>query len=262
MAAAAAIGAGGGLLGAGLGWGQAVTENNKAWRRQKNAMQNQIRWRVADMRAAGINPLMAVSPGAGASAPSVSSAQIPDYASAMSSGARAGSDAFRSKFQKKQASAQTRAADTQATANSAAAAAATERANLDREKIVTEGFTRALAAAQTDQASANAESMRANAANTRAQLPILINQARSHTGELAKASQAIDFLDPKTTFGKILAGMAGYSQNPRFQSGGPMSFGQSAGEATREAIKEVFRGNSKGGRGSGDRARRRNRRKR
>ena len=52
---------GGQLLGRSLGKGAA----KDAFSYQKRILKNQIQWRVQDMRKAGLNPILAVSPGAG-----------------------------------------------------------------------------------------------------------------------------------------------------------------------------------------------------
>lgn len=46
-----------------FGFGQASSAIS--WKRQKKILQNQVRWRVNDMRKAGINPILAVSGGFG-----------------------------------------------------------------------------------------------------------------------------------------------------------------------------------------------------
>lgn len=223
-------GAVGGLLGGGLSWGAAVTEGNKAWRRQKTAMQNQIRWRVADMRAAGINPILSVSPGAGASAPSVAMARTPDFAESMASGARAGTDAMRSRFQKKQSEAGVRQADSVVGANNAQAEATRVRANLDAEKILTEGFTRAMMENQADMYSANATKARAEAAMSTAMLPKVRAEGKNYSGDLERAMRAILFFDAKGPLQRGLAGAAGLAP----QSGGPTSVGQDVGARLRK----------------------------
>lgn len=62
-AGAAGVAGGGNLLSNVLSWGLGEASANRAWRKQKKILKNQIQWRVADMRAAGLNPLLAVSGG-------------------------------------------------------------------------------------------------------------------------------------------------------------------------------------------------------
>lgn len=76
-------------MAAGGAWGaiaQGVTDIGKtvaagvaskiAWKRQKRILKNQIQWRVADMRAAGLNPILAVTQG-GSSPGSVGMMNVP-----------------------------------------------------------------------------------------------------------------------------------------------------------------------------------------
>lgn len=60
-------GAGSSLLDFGLGQASSAI----SWKRQKKVLKNQIQWRVQDMKKAGLNPILAVSPGAGGSAGAV-----------------------------------------------------------------------------------------------------------------------------------------------------------------------------------------------
>ena len=48
---------------------------NKAWSRQKQAAQSAHQWEVADLRAAGLNPILSATGGNGANLPSVAVAQ-------------------------------------------------------------------------------------------------------------------------------------------------------------------------------------------
>lgn len=69
----------------GTGWGLGDLAAKKAFKRQKKILNNQIQWRVGDMRAAGINPLLAVGGGfggGGASVPMGTTSAV-DYAGAM-----------------------------------------------------------------------------------------------------------------------------------------------------------------------------------
>lgn len=58
-------GAGASIAGSALDFGFGQASSAISWKRQKKVLKNQIRWRVNDMRAAGINPILAVSGGGG-----------------------------------------------------------------------------------------------------------------------------------------------------------------------------------------------------
>jgi len=70
----------GALVDSAITGGIAIAEANKAWRRQKKVLQNQIQWRVADLKAAGLNPILAAGSPLGGGAPSVSMARLPQNA--------------------------------------------------------------------------------------------------------------------------------------------------------------------------------------
>lgn len=82
----------------GFGWAEAIggianfgssaLSSYYSWKHQKEVMQNRHQWEVADMRKAGLNPILSATGGSGAAgnAPVISP---PDLAGAMKSGAEA-----------------------------------------------------------------------------------------------------------------------------------------------------------------------------
>lgn len=65
VAAAAAAAVAMKAIGGGINYGWGALSASKAFKKQKKILKNQIQWRVADMRAAGLNPILAVNPGGG-----------------------------------------------------------------------------------------------------------------------------------------------------------------------------------------------------
>lgn len=66
--------------------GSSATSAYFSWKHQKEVMQNRHQWEVADMRKAGLNPILSATGGSGAggNAPTI---VAPDLAGAMKSGA-------------------------------------------------------------------------------------------------------------------------------------------------------------------------------
>lgn len=169
MAAAAGAGALGGIVGGAVTYGLNVAASNDAWRRQKRVLQNQIQWRVADLRAAGLNPILAAGSFLGGGAPSVVAARATDIGQAGAAGAASATKAYKSKAERElarsaggQAKAGTKSLLTQADANTAQAALAYANADLARESRVTQLSIQRNNTEQANMASAGALERNAN----------------------------------------------------------------------------------------------------
>lgn len=90
-----AIGLGGSALGA--KWARKENKRQRKWARTN--MQKSVRWRVKDLRAAGINPILAAQGGLSGGLPSGSAASMPDVGGTMAKGAQAGLSAMMVKAQ-------------------------------------------------------------------------------------------------------------------------------------------------------------------
>lgn len=75
-------------IGGAANFGSSALSAYFGWKHQKEAMQNRHQWEVADMRKAGLNPILSATGGSGASgnAPMI---VAPDIAGAFKSGAEA-----------------------------------------------------------------------------------------------------------------------------------------------------------------------------
>lgn len=167
-------------LGQAISTGIGIQRNNVSWRRQKKVLQNQIRWRVADLRAAGLNPILAAGSGlgGGGASPPVQPS-IPDFGAGASAGSRAGSEAARNR--------------SQIEANNANAAAQKAQAERQREGVNTEKAQQAALNSQAAYNAANSLAAQANANLMNAKAP-------------AEAAISQLWTDPKTR--KIMAGRA------------------------------------------------------
>lgn len=131
---------GSGIFNAGMGFANTALgahfskkAADKAWARQQTMMQNQIQWRVEDMKKAGLNPVLAVRGGfggGGGSAPIARPGIGPQGNMSMK-----GSEAFRLMSQQRQLMhSQQKAADAQAV--SALATARHQGSQADRTRIL------------------------------------------------------------------------------------------------------------------------------
>lgn len=75
----------GGVVGGLIGANGAKAANDASWAHQKELYQNRYQWQVADMRKAGLNPVLAAS-GGGLSAPSVSAPPVQNESAPMMEG--------------------------------------------------------------------------------------------------------------------------------------------------------------------------------
>lgn len=75
-------------IGGALNLASSAASAYTSWKHQKEVMQNRHQWEVADMRKAGLNPILSATGGSGAggNAPTI---VAPDLAAAMKSGAEA-----------------------------------------------------------------------------------------------------------------------------------------------------------------------------
>jgi len=74
-----------GALSAGIDFGLGGLSSKLAWSRQKRVLQKSIQWRTADMRKAGLNPLLAIAPGGGGGGSAPSAQPPPQFGQAAQS---------------------------------------------------------------------------------------------------------------------------------------------------------------------------------
>jgi len=114
IAGAAAGGQASGAVGGIIGMGVDAHVRNQNWSRQKRAMQEKYQWAVRDLRAAGLNPILAATGGISAgSAPSLGSSNSIGLGNAAASGLAAGTKAKTSNSEIKKNEALTEAAGAQ-----------------------------------------------------------------------------------------------------------------------------------------------------
>ncbi len=157
MAEGAAIGAGGGLLGSFIGMGVQQHNLNQNWSRTKRILQEGIRWKVNDLRAAGLNPILAA--GGGFSGPSGAAPLGPpmDLGKNIAPGIAAGVSKTKAK--------------SEISANEANAEAGRAAAERQRAGVNTEISQQLKNEADANMAYANAEQVQAQTAITLLQQP-------------------------------------------------------------------------------------------
>lgn len=177
--------------------GIALKQAKVAWRRQKRVLQNQIQWRVADLRKAGLNPILAASSGLGAGgAPSVQQASLPDFSSGAARGAEAGIKAWKARAERDQVVATT-------DAQKGAALQATTGATLNMAKRQTEHFNQKMLGALTEQHSAQARQADALTAKLRYELPKMkvIGDTWTQNPKIMRAKYMASGVSVRTPFG-------------------------------------------------------------
>lgn len=79
------------LLGGAISAGASVAATKKQFKRQKKILKNRIQWQVSDLKAAGLNPILAAGASFGAGGtPSVAAPNIPNFGDLMNNSAKAG----------------------------------------------------------------------------------------------------------------------------------------------------------------------------
>lgn len=165
MSEAAAVAGLGGLLSQGGNYGISKDLSDQAWKRQKTVLKKQIRWRVKDLRKAGLNPILAAGSSLGGGAPSVAtgSSAGPDLGDAV----RTAAQTYTANRSKK---AEIAGLEAGAVNNSAQAGAADAAAAVSREAIITQQTQQDLNKATAGAAAANASVAMENAALLRTDL--------------------------------------------------------------------------------------------
>lgn len=88
--ALAGLGLGSSVAEAGIGFGFSALGASTANKRQKEFAKKGVRWRMKDMKAGGLNPILAVAPGGSTGAPSVAAARPGPAGSILGSAKKGG----------------------------------------------------------------------------------------------------------------------------------------------------------------------------
>lgn len=182
--------------------------SDQSWKRQKKVLQNQIQWKVNDLRAAGLNPILAASSALAGGAPGVHTPQSADFGGGVSRGTSAGISA-------RKVSPEVKALQAQTQANNAAAQASAMRAGREAEATNTERTMQAAQRAAAEASSANARQTEMATTLARQELP----KARA----MAEAWQSPALRET----GKVIGVTGGR---------GPLTTGTAAGAAALRAL--------------------------
>jgi len=147
-----------GAVGGAIGMGVDAHVRNQNWSRQKRVMQEKYQWMVRDLKAAGLNPVLAATGGLkGASLPAMSQSSSGHLGSSVASGLAAGATASK--------------ASSEIAKNRAVEDAATAQSRKANEEALNAKEYRPYIQSQAQRGAADAESARINVEQMRLRIP-------------------------------------------------------------------------------------------
>lgn len=196
IAGGSAIGAGSAAVGGAIGMGVDAHVRNQNWSRQKRILQERFQWMVRDLRAAGLNPVLAATGGmGGGGAPALTGSASGGLGSSIASGLGAGAQASK--------------ASSEAKKNKATEEAATAQAVKLNEEALNAREMRPFIQAQAEKMSHDAKSAEVNLQQMLLKIPELSAMAELFTDPLFRRQmQAKEVVEPKGIIQKLMTGGA------------------------------------------------------